>query len=471
MSNQNVRCGSALIIIVLVMGAGVATACASAGEPTGLTPRWPLFALGGAALAVGLVAMGLRHSWSHLSLRLRLLRGVGVAVASLGIFFAMYGLTEAPPLPSTAGEFVWWTSLEEAEKTARALEKPLMVDFTADWCVACKELEAEVFHHPRVRTRLAEEFISVKIDFDRALEANDTLLSRFAVHGLPTVIFVSSAGETLRGPSFEGKIGVDDFLERLDAVHSGAAIDEGARGRLERNLAEGSLWSVLLLVFIAGLLSSLTPCVYPLIPITISVFGARQAESRWQSFTLSLTYVWGIAITYATMGLIAASVGSVFGAALQSPWLIFGVALLFFVLGLSSLGVMDFRLPGNLQTKLSQTGGAGYAGALIMGLVAGVIAAPCVGPIVAGILLYVAQQQDLMLGTVLLMVFALGMGMLFLVLGTFSSLIHRLPRAGGWMEGVKAVFGVVFIGLAMYYLRFVVPGIREATDALWLLLG
>jgi thiol:disulfide interchange protein len=439
--------------------------------PAGPAARWPLLATGGLTVVAGLLAMGLRHSWSHLSLRLRVLRGLGVVLASAGVFLSMFALTEAPPLPQGVEKIQWWTDLEEAERVARELGRPVMVDFTASWCTACQELEAEVFYHPLVRPRLEQEFIAVKIDFDRAMETNEAVLERFDVQGLPTVAFVLASGEFLRGPSFEGKVGVDDFLSRLDAVHSGAAIDQGARGRLESMLAEGSLVSLLLLVFLAGVLSSLTPCVYPLIPITISVFGARQADTRWQSFTLSLTYVSGIAITYAIMGLVAASVGSVFGAVLQSPLVLLGVALLFFLLGLSSLGVMDFRLPGNLQTRLSQTGGAGYAGALIMGLVAGIIAAPCVGPIVAGILLYVAQQQDLLLGSVLLMVFAFGMGMLFLALGTFSSLIHRLPRAGGWMEGIKAVFGVVFIGLALYYLRFVVPALRQGADAIWSLLG
>lgn len=477
MMNQIVQAGrrarllSALVALALTSLVFLGDARATGVDPVGPVERWPMLALGFALLIVGLFVMGLRHSWSHLGPRLRVLRGVGVVVASLGVFASMYGLTEAPPLGEGAEEFVWWTSMDEAEQQARELGRPMMVDFTADWCVACAELEAEVFYHPRVRGRLEGEFIPVKIDFDRASEANDSLLDRFEVHGLPTVVFVSAEGEILRGPSFEGKIGVENFLERLDAVHSGAAVDAGARGRLERTLAEGSLFSLLLLVFLAGLLSSLTPCVYPLIPITISVFGARQASSRWQSFCLSLTYVTGIAITYAIMGLVAASVGSVFGAALQSPLLLLAVALLFFVLGLSSLGVMDFRLPGNLQTKLSQTGGAGYIGALIMGLVAGIIAAPCVGPIVAGILLYVAQQQDLLLGAVLLMVFAFGMGMLFLVLGTFSSLIHRLPRAGGWMEGVKSVFGVVFIGLALYYARFLIPALRQGADALWAWVG
>ena len=106
-----------------------------------------------------------------------------------------------------------------------------------------------------------------------------------------------------------------------------------------------------------------------------------------------------------------------------------------------------------------------------MGLVAGVIAAPCVGPIVAGILLIVAAQQDVWLGLILLATFALGMGQLFLILGTFSSALSALPKSGGWMDGVKTVFGAVFIGMALYYGRFLVPQIGDALRQVWLLVG
>jgi thiol:disulfide interchange protein DsbD len=106
-----------------------------------------------------------------------------------------------------------------------------------------------------------------------------------------------------------------------------------------------------------------------------------------------------------------------------------------------------------------------------MGLFAGIIAAPCVGPIVAGVLLYVAQQQDIMLGVMLLMTFAFGMGLLFIVLGTFSGLLSRIPRSGGWMDGVKVAIGAVFLGVAVYYGRFVIPAIGDAADAVWLLVG
>ncbi|MBA2661761.1 MAG: thioredoxin family protein [Bradymonadaceae bacterium] len=430
--------------------------------------RWPLMAVGLGLALVGLVGGRLLRPWRELEAAWRIARVVGVAVSSIGLLVAMYALTEVPPFAGHEEGLSWWNSYEDAVSASRQSGRPMMVDFTADWCGACKELEAEVFHDASVRERLEQELILVKVDFDRNTPENRVLIHHFEVTGLPRVAFVSSDGQFLRGPSFDGKIGVNDFLDRLNAVQTGDHGQSSTSSRLEQTLAEKGLWSVLLLVFFAGVLSSLTPCVYPLIPITISIFGARQAGSKREGFLLSLTYVFGIAITYAAMGVVAASVGAVFGGAMQNPWLLAAIAALFFGLGLSSLGVFDFRLPGALQTKLSQKGGVGYGGAFVMGLVAGIIAAPCVGPIVAGILLYVAGQQDLFLGWALLMVFALGMGMLFLVLGTFSSLLNRLPRAGGWMEGVKAFFGVVFIAMSLYYLRFALRSLNVVIDGLWL---
>lgn len=441
-------------------------------ESTGAGPvsRLPLMMLGVVMALLGGYAGKLFRPWRELLVAGKVMRVVGIALASVGLVFTMYSLTEVPPFEQQGEGLEWWTSYAEAEKAAEVSERPIMVDFTADWCGACKELEAEVFHAPDVMARLKDELILVKVDFDRDTPENRQLIERFDVSGLPRVAFVSPAGQFLRGVSFDGKVGVENFLNRLDQIKSGEGSDV-KQGRFELAMSEQGLVSVLLLVFFAGLLSSLTPCVYPLIPITISIFGARQASSKMQGFLLSLTYVVGIALTYALMGVFAASVGTVFGSAMQNPWLLACIAVLFFVLGLSSLGVFDFRLPGALQTKLGQKGGVGFGGAFVMGLVAGIIAAPCVGPIVTGILLYVARQQDIALGFILLLVFALGMGMLFLVLGTFSSLLNKLPRAGTWMEGVKTLFGVIFIAMALYYIRFVFPALNQSVDALWLWIG
>lgn len=441
------------------------------GVLSGPVPRWPLVLVASVILVVSIAALRLKKSWGELGERRgsRALRAGGILTGSVGVFLLAMSLTHAPPLYSGQDGLVWHTDLDEAQRLSASSDRILMLDFTAQWCNACHELEAEVFEQPEVRERLERDVVLVKVDFDRAAEENGELLAKYDVAGLPRVAFADSSGELMVAPSFEGKLGKEDFLERLAlALKGGAAADAGSeRSEFEKTLEDRGVLSALLLVFLAGFLSSLTPCVYPLIPITISVFGASGAKSRGHGFVLSVVYVLGIALTYSLLGVMAASFGSVFGGAMQHPVVILGLVALFVVLGLSSAGLFDLRLPGDLQTRLSGVGGAGLLGSFLMGLVAGIIAAPCVGPIVAGVLLYVASKQDVWLGGGMLFVFALGLGVIFLVLGTFSSLIQRLPRAGGWMESVKVVFGVVFFGMALYYLRYVLPAMSEGVEILW----
>lgn len=429
--------------------------------------RFPFISLGIFVLLVGLVLGRVDRAWWELNQAWKSVRVVGLAVASLGVFVVALGATEAPP---STGKLPWLNTWDAALTAANDSGKPILVDFQADWCTACHELEAEVFHDATVAPRLREEVVLLRVDYDRDTPENRMLAQKFRVNGLPTVGFASPTGDLLERPTFEGKVGVEEFVARLDLALSGAT---GARqeSQVAKALADQGLWAALLLVFFAGMMSSLTPCVYPLIPITLGLFGARKAASRWQGFRLSLVYVLGIVVTYSVLGVAAASAGVVFGAAMQSPWVVGAIAVLFAALGLSSLGAFQINLPSTLRNRLGAVKGGGYAGAFGMGLVAGVIAAPCVGPIVAGILLLVAQQADVWLGFGLLATFAFGMGQLFLVLGTFSSAIAALPKSGGWMDGVKTVFGVVFLGMALYYARFAMPLLEAVAREVWLLVG
>ena len=393
---------------------------------------------------------------------------VGGAVAVCGVFALLVTLTSAAPVRE-GGELEWQRDYAVALEQARTRGVPLMIDFTAQWCAACHELESEVFYDQAVSPRLRREVVALKVDFDRAMEGEgEELLRRYEVTGLPRVAFATATGELLKGPSFEGKVSVETFLGKLDALGREPV---GGESEFSRTWRTKGLWATLGLVFVAGFLSSLTPCVYPLIPITIGVFGARGARTRWEGFGLSAVYVLGIALTYSGLGVSAAWFGSVFGGAMQHPAMMWGLGALFVALGLGSLGVYQVRLPGDLQTRLSQMGGAGWLGSFLMGLVAGVIAAPCVGPIVAGILVVVAKEQSVWLGGGMLFVFALGMGVLFLALGTFSSLLDRLPRSGRWMEGVKTMFGVVFFALALYYIRYAWSPLGQAVAGVWEAVG
>ena len=224
------------------------------------------------------------------------------------------------------------------------------------------------------------------------------------------------------------------------------SIGPGADLSSKLGLGSGVGVATFLVLFLAGVLTSLTPCVYPLIPITVSVFGAREAHHRGRSVALSATYVAGIAVTYSVLGVVAALSGRAFGSALSSPWAVAVLAVFLLALAASMFGAFDLNVPASVQQKLGLVSGAGFAHALGMGLVAGIVAAPCTGPVLAGVLTYVATRRSALLGFWMLFSYALGMGLLFFVLGATSV---KLPRSGAWMETVKSVLGVALVALVL----------------------
>jgi thiol:disulfide interchange protein DsbD len=238
---------------------------------------------------------------------------------------------------------------------------------------------------------------------------------------------------------------------------AGATTDLG----LARELGQGSLLAYAV-AFAGGVLTSLTPCVYPLIPITVSIFGAKKAGSRGQAMVLSGLYVLGIAVMYSALGLVAALSGAAFGQAMQSPWVLRAVALVFAAMGLSMLGLFELQLPPALAMRLNRVGGAGNAGAFAMGLVSGIVAAPCTGPVLAAALAYIASQGSVVLGVSVMFAYALGLGLLFFLIGAFSL---SLPKSGRWMEVVKSVFGVALLVAALAFLQRTVPGLGALVSA------
>lgn len=227
--------------------------------------------------------------------------------------------------------------------------------------------------------------------------------------------------------------------------------------KLAAMLSQGSLRWAYVLSFLGGVATSLTPCVYPLIPITISLFGAKEAK-RAQALLLAACYVGGIATTYTVLGLLVGLVGGQFGSLLSSPWVIVPLAMVFVLLSASMFGAFELSLPNEWQAKLSRVGGRGPLGAFLMGLTAGIVAAPCTGPPLAALLVFVSTQRSVMLGGSLLFVYALGIGVLFFVIAGFAL---KLPKSGNWMDTVKSVFGVVMLVAALYYLRNVLPWLRN----------
>ncbi len=238
---------------------------------------------------------------------------------------------------------------------------------------------------------------------------------------------------------------------------TGAGSDLG----LARQLAAGSLIAFAV-AFAGGVLTSLTPCVYPLIPITVSIFGAKQSGSRAQAMALSGLYVLGIAVTYSALGASAALTGKAFGTMMQNPWVLGLVAVVFLAMAASMFGAFELQLPPSLQAKLSRVGGAGYAGSFAMGLVAGLIAAPCTGPVLAAALAFVATRGSVAFGVGIMFAYALGIGLLFFLISAFSV---ALPKSGPWMEAVKSVFGVALLAMALVYLKDVFPGVKALFSA------
>lgn len=209
----------------------------------------------------------------------------------------------------------------------------------------------------------------------------------------------------------------------------------------------------------AGLLTALTPCVYPMIPITVSVFGARNT-SRPRALVLATTYVAGIATMFGTLGTTFALLGKAFGTFLANPWVIVPLAAFFVAMAASMFGAFELSLPSGMQNRLSRFGGRGVGGAFLMGLVAGLIAAPCTGPPLAGILAYVASTRDAVRGFLLMATYAAGIGVPFWAIAGFSM---SMPRSGRWMESVKSVFGIAMLLAALYYLKNVFPSLSRLT--------
>jgi len=215
------------------------------------------------------------------------------------------------------------------------------------------------------------------------------------------------------------------------------------------------------LVFVGGVLTSLTPCIYPMIPITAAIVGGSEAslehaeprQRRWRPLGLTLTYVFGLALVYSALGLFAGLTGTLFGTVSTNPWLYFLMANVLILAGLAMLDVLPIHVPSALLSRASTAGTAGrYSGALIMGALSGLVAAPCSAPVMAAVLTWVSTTHSATLGFVYLFVFSLGMCTLLVVVGLSSGSLTRLPRAGVWMVWVKRLFALVMLVVAEYYL-------------------
>ncbi|PYQ14845.1 MAG: thiol:disulfide interchange protein [Acidobacteria bacterium] len=218
---------------------------------------------------------------------------------------------------------------------------------------------------------------------------------------------------------------------------------------LEPRLQTFSLLAYLI-VFAAGVLTSFTPCVYPMIPVTVTYIGGAQAGSKKRAALRTLVYVLGIALVYSALGAFAALSKRFFGQIATNPWITFGVGNVIILFGLSMLDAVVIPVPGILTRGAK--GGENFLGALVMGMASGFVAAPCTAPVLGTLLIYVGSSGNVLYGASLLFTFAFGLGFLLLLLGTFAGALASLPKAGSWMVTIKKVFGFGMILVGEYFL-------------------
>lgn len=259
------------------------------------------------------------------------------------------------------------------------------------------------------------------------------------------------------------------FKQKTQQKSTALSAELPEQDRLASRLFESK--SAVFWFFLLGIGLAFTPCVLPMLPLLSAiVIGSNERPNSLRAFLLSVVYVQGMALTYTLLGLIVAAIGLPFQVALQSPYVLIGLSVIFVLLALSMFGVFSLQLPTALQTKLTllsqnQTGGA-FGSVFVMGMIAGLIASPCTSAPLSGALLYVAQSGDLVIGALTLYLLALGMGLPLILVTLFGNKI--LPKSGAWMEKIKTAFGFVMLALPVFLLSRVLPEIWE--PRLWALL-
>jgi len=217
-------------------------------------------------------------------------------------------------------------------------------------------------------------------------------------------------------------------------------------------LSQGSLIWKILAVFVSGIALSFTPCVYPMIPITISFFGGRSGWSRGRLILHGLSYMAGLSVTNSALGVAAAFTGGMMGSALQNPAVLAVIAGIMVLLATSLFGFWELRLPGGIARIISKPH-TGYFGSLFMGLTLGVVAAPCIGPFILGLLTWVASSGSVWVGFFTFFTLSIGLALPLLCLAIFSAKLEKLPRSGEWMVWVRKLMGWVLVGMAAYFVR------------------
>ncbi|MEO7034804.1 MAG: cytochrome c biogenesis protein CcdA [Polyangiaceae bacterium] len=236
------------------------------------------------------------------------------------------------------------------------------------------------------------------------------------------------------------------------------AAPEGADA-FTRAVEKGPIYAALA-AFAGGFVVSLTPCVYPMVAVTVSVFGASQAKSRLAGAALSASFVLGIIAMLVPLGVSAGMSGAIFGSLLQNRVVVLGIAAMFLVLASAMFGAFEFALPSALTNRLAAMGGIGYKGGFLLGMACALIAAPCTGPVLTGILTFIAKTHNPALGAAAMTTFGLGLGVPFFAVGAFAV---QLPKSGAWMVHVKSILGIGLVVFAFHFLSSAFPVLTRFT--------
>jgi len=270
--------------------------------------------------------------------------------------------------------------------------------------------------------------------------------------------------------SHEMQNSVETHQPSQSAVEN-ANVFSSQQNQLAESLSQSKY--AMLWFFVLGIGLAFTPCVLPMLPLlsAIVIGGRKEETSNWRALALSFVYVQGMALTYTLLGLVVVLIGLPFQIALQSPYVLIGLSIVFVLLALSMFGLFTLQLPSSLQTKLTQFSqqqkSGAFFGVFVMGAIAGLVASPCTSAPLSGALLYVAQSGDFVIGALTLYLLALGMGLPLILITVFGNKI--LPKSGAWMENVKTAFGFVMLALPIFLISRIIPSMWE--PRLWALLG
>ena len=268
----------------------------------------------------------------------------------------------------------------------------------------------------------------------------------------------------------EAQNGAETHPTSQSAVEN-ANVFSSQQNQLAESLSQSKY--AMLWFFVLGIGLAFTPCVLPMLPLlsAIVIGGRKEETGNWRALALSFVYVQGMALTYTLLGLVVVLIGLPFQIALQSPYVLIGLSIVFVLLALSMFGVFTLQLPSSLQTKLTQFSqqqkSGAFFGVFVMGAIAGLVASPCTSAPLSGALLYVAQSGDFVIGALTLYLLALGMGLPLILITVFGNKI--LPKSGAWMENVKTAFGFVMLALPIFLISRIIPSMWE--PRLWALLG